>query len=137
MSSKGKHNAGVVPVIKYSHFSSSVTVSKTFSVPQIKSSCERLLGTAVAKETKLRYLHAARWPVPALCSVTVHLCGVIFFGPFFYIRRGIPRRKFPIPESESRCAHRAPSRIPHPRLNDDPPWFGFCLASSNRHTSYT
>jgi hypothetical protein len=37
--------------------------------------------------------------------VTVHLCRVVFFGTFYYTRRGIPRCEFPILMNESRCAH--------------------------------
>lgn len=38
--STGRHSAGVVAVIWYSHFSSSVTVNNAFSVPQESTSCE-------------------------------------------------------------------------------------------------
>ena len=33
--SGGKHNAGVVPVMIYSHFSASATVNRVFSVPHV------------------------------------------------------------------------------------------------------
>ena len=76
--STGRHNAGVVAVKWYSHFSGSETESISFSVPQLRRSYVR--NQKMSEYTSIEYYtysDTAFWSVPAARPSFVELLRVV------------------------------------------------------------
>lgn len=100
-------------------------------------------------ERRETYLDAALRPIPALRALLVELLAVVFGRADRDAIGVIPRRKVSTRtttrpgnaggEKGVTCVggeSAANSTRTYPRLKDDPPLLGICLASPKRHTSY-
>ena len=88
--SNGIQRAGVVPVIRYSHFSGSDTVKSSFSSPQ-----DRSIYGQMSKSTSTRitntHLYTSLWTIPALYATSKLLTRIILRCANFLVN--LPGRK--------------------------------------------
>ena len=86
----GVQRAGVVPVIRYSHFSSSVTVRSSLSSPQDRSTCKRM-NESPSTQVATTYHYISLGAIPTLGTTGKYLTRVVTRRANFLIL--LPRRE--------------------------------------------
>ena len=72
----GVQRAGVVPVIRYSHFSSSVTVRSSLSSPQDRSTC-KCMNESPTTQVAITYHYISLGAIPTLGTTGKYLTRIV------------------------------------------------------------